>query len=415
MADYSPRFTHFPSEIVDAIVQHIQPMELLGLCHVGDRRVHNICVPYIYRDVELSTSRAVAQFCETLRSSGVLSDLVEALKINCDDDAFARAPIPHRIGWPLQVFDDNNAMAAGYATAIGGLHNLGRLKITRPESLLAMLPHTALPSLRSLDTSFSEHLESFLRNHPHLESLWIDPLDRLTQRPLKISPIHLPALREFAGPELVASAVLPGSYVTNPTIFWDSASTRQTSAAKCIARCALSQAPVTELYNVMNGWDAPNALSIAASLPALTALQFQNLHPSASPTQREAFLTSLSIALSAFPDLHMLILDEPGQRAPHTHAVFNWEWDLLQLWHGICPLLQDCTFLSGVRWQRLPFAPTVWFPVNPGQVAGCGTFAHWFLATIAQEDGVLFHKYAPVLGMLFRAPTDGEEPGRNQI
>ncbi|KAJ7469066.1 hypothetical protein FB451DRAFT_1560120 [Mycena latifolia] len=399
----SASFDILPPEIIYQIIQHSEPRDLLALCRVA-WRVHSICVPSIYKAVVLSRTGALVQFSEALRSRPAFSEMVETLTINCNEDVFAR---PHMRHVAPHLADTDDALRTACGTAIGSLHKLVHFKLIRPWSLLPLLPPAALPSLRSFATSFSEHLATFLHTHLQIESLTIDPMERTAQFRAQMFSVHLPSLRDFAGPEVVARAIIPFSSVTAPTMFWDPAVMRHASAAKSIACLALAEEPVTELYNIMTGWDAPSPLSIAAALPELSILQFKNLARNSTAAQREAFLIALTTALPALRHLTTLVLDEPAWRAPPIDSTFDWEWEVLHLWGDLCPALSDCTLLSGVRWERLPGANSVWLPITGDALDAVEPFFPWFFATLsAEENESMLKKYWQLLGLILPAQLE---------
>ncbi|KAJ6607596.1 hypothetical protein B0H10DRAFT_2194817 [Mycena sp. CBHHK59/15] len=87
-------------------------------------------------------------------------------------------------------------------------------------------------------------------------------------------------------------------------------------------------------------------LSIAASLPVLTRLQFQNLRRDSSPEQREC----------------------------------------------------------------MPASPTVRLPINDaGRLEGSEILVPWFLQTITEQSDAFPSEYFPLVGMLFEALTEARE------
>ncbi|KAJ7698369.1 hypothetical protein B0H17DRAFT_1196938 [Mycena rosella] len=409
----SPGFSVFPPEIVDEIVQRTPPVDLFSLCRV-ERRLHDICVPYIYEEIELVESGALLQFSDALRSRPYLSELVKALTMwvasltaamhralsylfsDCHEDLFAR---PHKRHIPPYFSEEDNKIRVACATAISGFNNLVYFQLTRPWSLLPLLPFVSLQCLRSFATTFSNHLAPFLDSHPQIEELHIQRMEYKAQFHASMPHVHLQALREFTGPELVASAVIPDSRVRTPTIWWAHPPMRLTSPAKCLALIARASS-ITELHNMTNGWDAPNPFFVATALPNLTLLRFQNLRRDSSPPQREKFHTQLLAALPAFHYLETLTLDEPARRPPFTRATFNAEWDLLHAWYSLCPTLRKCTLLSGLRWKRPRRAPARWIPVNDGSLARPGKFFKWFMQIVLTCEHSVMKAYLVVLPKL---------------
>ncbi|KAJ6564896.1 hypothetical protein DFH09DRAFT_1475376 [Mycena vulgaris] len=379
--DAPSSFTLFPDEIIDEIVQHMPLSDLLAFCR-GDDRLHAICLPHIYGAVELTETGSLVQFCKTLRSRKALKALVKSLSINCHEDIFACTPRRRRLKGVPQFSPDEEEIRAACAAAISSLHNLVDLTLARPWSIIPLLPRRAFPQLRTLDITFSPHLAGFLADHPRITSLFVEPLYKTAQFFVQIPGMHLPALREYTGPEVVARAVLPVSSVTTITVYWDPPPLRQRLATECLSSLALSNTPVTTLRNIINGWQAPSPLAIAQALPRLEILEFLNLRRDSSPEQRAAFLRDLAVALPLLPRLTTLVVHEPGHDHPNTPATFKKEWSLLKHWYSLCPTLTECMLLSGTRWERWPEAPMKWVPVRASD-----EFYRWFGSMITGPDG----------------------------
>ncbi|KAJ7462474.1 hypothetical protein FB451DRAFT_1495658 [Mycena latifolia] len=385
-------FATLPAELVDEIAQQASPAALYTLCRV-DQRLHSICLPYFYRVVVLDKTGSLAQFSETLLSRPGLSDWVKILIIDCHDDIFPRLHAP--LGRPYS--DANDGRRVAYATAIGSLKNLTDLVITRPLSLLSLLPSACFPSLQALTAKFSVHLPYFLDSHRSIENLWISRMTKLAHFNAYIPRIHLPALREFTGPELVAAAVVPGSRVTAPTVFWDPINCVADTPAKLVARLALSAAPITELTNSLDGWDKLSP-QIFCSLPDIAVLRFTNREPKSSDVQQcrfelplqKGFVEELNTALPGFHNLTTLVVDDPARHMKLRKPSFDWEWRHLNRWSRRCPTLRDCTLFTRIHWQRLPSAPDLWFPTNASGLARSGTFLRWFVWMLAVGEGTEF-------------------------
>ncbi|KAJ7462451.1 hypothetical protein FB451DRAFT_1562451 [Mycena latifolia] len=385
-------FATFPSELVDAIAKQAPPAALHALCRV-DRRLYVISLPYLYATVVLNKTGSLVQFSETLISRPALSDWVKILIIECDEEIFPRSHDrrlrPHS--------DANDGRRAACATAIGGLKNLTDLVIRRPLSLLSLLPSASFPGLQAFSAKFSPHLPYFLDSHRSIESLWIPPMTKVSQFGSYMPRIHLPALREFTGPELVMRAVIPGSLVTALAVSWDPTNilteTRSTSVA-CLAQSAAS---ITELTNILHGWDTLDAQTVCG-LPEVAVLRFSNRQPGSSDVQqwrfvleqRDEFIAKLTLALPIFPNLTTLVIDDPARRMKLRKSSFDWDWRHLNLWSSRCPTLRDCTLFDLIHWQRLPSTPDLWFPVDASGLARSGIFLLWFVWNLAYNQGSRF-------------------------
>ncbi|KAJ7134045.1 hypothetical protein C8R43DRAFT_956352 [Mycena crocata] len=361
---------YLPSEIIDEIVQHAPPRELLALCR-ADRRMYAIAITYVYRIVDIATPTALVEFCDALCAREVLVKLVTVLTISFANTADSQSR--------RNILNDRQRRAT-CATTIAKLHNLTELEITRAPYLLPLLPPDSFPHLRHFHATFTPHISHFLRGHPLLEALHIGYPQKHSQSRVQIPPLHLTQLRAFSGPEVLARAVLPGSRVTHPIIYWDPEPWRRAPAEKCIARLALVGSPVAALHSVMSGWDAPDPRAIAAALPDLVALEFQNLGP---PDRRVEFLDNLIAALPRFTRLRRLALYDEVQYPPWAESILDWEWEELDLWQTLCPSLEDCTLFSGIRWVRCP-KRKMWLPApTTDRVEEGESFLRWFEANVA--------------------------------
>ncbi|KAJ7447484.1 hypothetical protein FB451DRAFT_1567556 [Mycena latifolia] len=167
----------------------------------------------------------------------------------------------------------------------------------------------------------------------------------LTESHEPIPSVHLPALRDFTGPEIVARAVVPGSTVSAPTVIWD-LSIYETSAPMSAGRFALVPAPLTKLTNIMSCWAA--------------------LDP---PHPRERL--------------------PPLERVPPQKATFEIEWNTVHGLQDRCLTLHSCTLFSHVDWACLPSAPPMWFPISAVDMECAESVNLWFQSTRLRHAVVL--------------------------
>ncbi|KAJ7501108.1 hypothetical protein B0H11DRAFT_2375200 [Mycena galericulata] len=364
---HRPSLSLFPTELLDEIAQRTPRRDLPALCGAGDRRVHAVCLPYLYKSVHIYSDAALERFCDTVRGNPDVSVLVKTLRI--------------RILWATRAPILSKDRRVACATALGGLHALETLELElladRNIHLLPHLPRTAFPRLRTLIATLSHDLGPFLRAHPSIERLSVGGPRRASHYRLQIPPVRLPLLRVFEGPEVLARAVIPGSRVVAPTVWWDPKLIRRTPHPNCLAFLARPQTgSVAELCSVMNGWGSPKPTFVAANIPRVNCLRFRNLRRDSSQEQRERFLADLLAALPSLRRLSRLVLEEPCRRPADVARTFDGEWKLLWKWSDACPSLEDCTMLSGVRWQRSSMAQ--WLPVEGQPLESSQVFASWF-------------------------------------
>ncbi|KAJ7115088.1 hypothetical protein C8R43DRAFT_1156271 [Mycena crocata] len=359
-----------PEELIDDIVKRTPPSELLEFCR-ADRRMYRISIHHLYDTVNLKRPDALITFCEALVQRPMLSELVVAL--NIDFREYTRtAQNPARTN-PL----NNRRVRQQCATALSTLRNLTELSTLHATHLLPLLPPFRV--LESFRASFSHDIGAFLRAHPLLVAVHIGTLGRATHARVQIPPVHLPLLNTFLGPEVVARAVLPGSFVADPVIFWDAPAQRRMPAPACLARVIRARTPIIELSSILQGWcSQPDPRDLWVVDSTLEVLKLRSTVHSAEVDQ-VAFLDALTQAVAGFERLTTLMLIEPPHpRRPLGDATFDNEWELLQLWHGLCPTLAACQMLSGIRWERLPQNPVSWVPVNtPERVQPSPEFTSW--------------------------------------
>ncbi|KAJ7169235.1 hypothetical protein C8R43DRAFT_1155783 [Mycena crocata] len=335
-------FSAFPTEILLEIVQHTRRSDCLALCHVGDWRIHAVCIRFIYKIVYLYSADAVVKFCATIRSGTVFRDLVEALRIGLETSSSPSLSHTHRV--PSALHDDPEC-AAACATAIGTLSKIVNLQLLNTAPLL---PHLLLipslfPCLRTFTASFSADIGLFVRNHPSLEYIDVRGVPSRPEDGVPIDPIHLPLLQAFAGPEVLAAAVLPGSRVSTPNIRWQFRSLRNSDPSGCLASLALVSVPINVMCNIMDYWEPRAPEALVRAQPDLLSLRFRVLCRQQKLGREQAFLTALTKALPAFRRLKELVLFGVMRGVSYGIPRFMHEWDLLHLWHDRCPRSRRAT------------------------------------------------------------------------
>ncbi|KAJ7134021.1 hypothetical protein C8R43DRAFT_639519 [Mycena crocata] len=376
----------FPDEIFDRLARHVPLSDLLALCR-ADRRMYAICLPHIYHTVDVKTPDALIKFCDALSARETLPPLVESLRI--DFEEYTCTVINPAQSNPL----NDRALRATCATAIGRLPGLTSLAVLHASYLLPLLPlKDSLPKLNTLTTSFSHHIIPLLKSHPALTSLHVSAPSKPTHGRVQFPRIALPELQSFSGPEILARAVLPGSRVRNAVVIWAQRAparkrrSRWTGAAKWLAQLQ-QQERITALENVfvVNVDAAPAVcLLLATVVPGIMELKFRlcgellssssAAHSSVTGTQPSlspAFRAALIVALPTFGSLTTLSLFKPLSVGRKRELALlnggelglvndrdltlsnNRELRLLNVWHALCPTLQDCTLPSGARWVRL--------------------------------------------------------------
>ncbi|KAJ7433608.1 hypothetical protein B0H11DRAFT_2121205 [Mycena galericulata] len=382
-----------PLEMVHEIAERSTRSSLLALSRVGNHQIHTICVPYLFKTVEISDPCALLAFCSALSSDAQLAKLVKSLTIKFECTSTAGAVEREKLNYYIR-------REARCATVISGLHQLVNLDIVHPITLFPQLKSGFFPHLRTLVTSFSNSLEPFLQKHRFIDSLHVIPSP--TGSSTQLSSMCLPTLRNFSGPANVARAIVPGSCVANPTVYWPRSMMATEKAITFMRSLAHSHVPIQTLKNVIVDWKC-DPFVIAAALPTITRLSF--VPHGVDQAGRPAFLMALgmSIALSC-KRLRTVRIHLPPDV---TQATLDLEWAFLQ----VCmqsETLESCILFSGTYWARLR-SPNVWAPANDFDFSPA--FLRWFRGRIIREGVVVLPDYLPILERLLEDNPnwDGEQ------
>ncbi|KAJ7641319.1 hypothetical protein FB45DRAFT_1000060 [Roridomyces roridus] len=314
-------FTSLPSELIDKIAKLATRANLILLLNVKNRRIYYICRPYLYRHVKISTFSALVAFC----------DLVVA-----NPDLGARTKSFQHIGiLPSEA-------RATCATAIQSLRSLRYLKLARSVSILGLFPPgaTVFPLLRTLTSYFSEEIPAFLRAHPHIHELVVSSCPSAS-----IPPIQLTSLELFSGAAALAGAVIPGSQVRRPTIYWGGNADEH--------QCLAVLSGVEALNNVVNSWHCLRPSEIATHLgPRLINLRFKNIESKGVTDGLQEFFVGLTDALPRFERLKTLTVMQPSCRKFRCAQSYQSEWSLVEFWAILCPTLEEVELMSRMRCKK---------------------------------------------------------------
>ncbi|KAJ7090961.1 hypothetical protein C8R43DRAFT_964768 [Mycena crocata] len=338
-----------PEELIDSIVCLIPPSELFALC-LANSRMYAISVPHIYRAVKITHPDDLIAFCAALQERPMLSDDLR--------DHLLTLKNPGRSN-PLY----NRKVHAVCASAIGTLQNLDKLTIRYVPYLLPLLP--SFPQLSLFRSSFAHEIGVFLRANPHIQSLHIGHMRVSTHSRVQLPRVEMPFLKTFIGPEVVARAVLPYSSVECPRIQWD-LRRRQDRRFMCLRRLDTCK-PMVQLDNHMSCYHDPHPCHISNALPGLRVLTFRVGVRTASLGVIQRFFDALAMSLSTYTDLYWIEVSQLCQTPPLTDTTFDHEWELLCLWHSLCPTLESCVMPSGVAWERAveyPALAALWLPTD---------------------------------------------------
>ncbi|KAJ7649229.1 hypothetical protein B0H17DRAFT_1270911 [Mycena rosella] len=246
-----------PNELLYTISGCLDTRDLLVLCRTS-RQMHAICLKWIYQNITLNDPAQVIRFFRTVNSRPEVSDSVREFDMSW-------AP---RI--PLKSF---------YATvkaAVNRLNNVRILRLPISPLLFQLFSDAHFPQLCQCAVPSSVGIMPFLDRHRQISTLRVLPSDgalgllEAFQLTSYIPPIHMPKLRQFEGPAIVAFSVVPGSSTSHLTIYWDAASTRNLSYG--LAGFARSNVDIVRLTNVVYTWDRGLLSATTNHLPRLEEL-----------------------------------------------------------------------------------------------------------------------------------------------
>ncbi|KAJ7708368.1 hypothetical protein B0H17DRAFT_1032320 [Mycena rosella] len=163
----------------------------------------------------------------------------------------------------------------------------------------------------------------FLKRNTQISSLNVNPcadlLGAQTSFALRLSsplpPIHMPKLRYFAGPAMIAFAVVPGSLTSHVQIYWEA--TWNTSFSSTLATLARSNVDITRLTNVVYTWDCGLLSAIANHLSRLQHLLVY-LVMRVDSWDKEPFISAIGETLRSLPFLKGPVISESSQQLPAT-------------------------------------------------------------------------------------------------
>ncbi|KAJ7099061.1 hypothetical protein C8R43DRAFT_907614, partial [Mycena crocata] len=191
-----------PIELIDRITQVTAYDDCLVLSRTN-RTVHAVCMRWLYRTIILLNHvRAIGCF-KTLILNLEAAHCVRRVVIYCS----RFRPEPE---WMLRAF------CRVLAAALRNLTRVEFIDVSHSAKIFATISHLHFPHLRECAIPFSIDLVRFLQLHPALIAISIDPVPEASITfPASFSPITMPKLRIFNGPDSVAAAAIPGSAVTS--------------------------------------------------------------------------------------------------------------------------------------------------------------------------------------------------------
>ncbi|KAJ7603840.1 hypothetical protein FB45DRAFT_1085500 [Roridomyces roridus] len=374
MVAHNPRM--LPNELLLEIGKLLPTSVLLRLVTLGNKALHEIYRPILYRDVKLESKEALNAFCATVWSQELLS-MVKHLFV--DYDIIGHYPQTCE----QEVRGTRSRIVLSQLHALETLHFYGDLFMINMDDWT-----NSEPRLRSFGCHHDniwalDSIPHFKRARSGIDELIIRPPCSPTRVLYKTLPsIHLPALRHFSGPASMVPAVIPGSEASAErwSIKWDLPDAYpwhritihepvppgaiRVNPTDCLVHLAKYESKVKRLFNTLDGWESLSPMQVAEYLPHLEELHFENIidrrkYADHRLRDMRRFLDALLQALPTFDRLTtMAVLDfehppNPPRDAAKDLLVFHYECNLLWRWTELCPSLVDVILLSGMRCRLL--------------------------------------------------------------
>ncbi|KAJ7244416.1 hypothetical protein B0H12DRAFT_808538 [Mycena haematopus] len=336
-----------PNELIHTIAGHCRSTDLLNFCQTS-RRIHGICLQWIYRTIRLLDVDQVIKCCQTIILRPHAAAAVRSLQIAC----FPR--------FGFKTF---------YSTierAIPRLTNVQVLRISNSRTIFRLFCHMHFPRLSECAVPSSRAIVPFLKKNPTITTLHVLPCleglgsinglydaDAAFEFTSPLEPIHMPNLEAFVGPINIACSVIPQSRACRITIYWGTDPIMTFSEG--LAVLARSKVDIIELNNLICNWDGALLFAIAEHLPRVQRLLFRNLM---DYDDEEDFMNSIEQTLPSLHFLETMDLLEGFRDGSNVDALDD-EFTIVRRWTTASPRLCHVGFPSNNTWGILCGA---WFP-----------------------------------------------------
>ncbi|KAJ7143771.1 hypothetical protein C8R44DRAFT_758861 [Mycena epipterygia] len=348
MARNAASLSVLPIELIHAIAGSTESQSLLVLCRTS-RRMHAICLEWIYRSITLDHPVEVVKCCKTIISRDEAANSVREFDISC---------CPRR---PLKSFYGT------FESAIRKLKNIQTLNVS-PLPIFQVLCNMQFPRLLKCTMPASKEIIPFLKKNATIQALFIFPCFEgidvsgvvyegvpAFEFTTPIQPIHMSKLQRFVGPATLAYAVVPGSLTSHLTIFWEN--NRNMSPSDGLANLVRSNAQIVELISLVWTWDCALISAIKEHMPGIQKLQFRNVTIGEEKPEQH-FFSSIENALPLLPDLMSLQVLEGFPAGPLDDEDGN-DFETIRRWGELSSSLVCVSLLSNTWWGRYC---EVWFP-----------------------------------------------------
>ncbi|KAJ7450170.1 hypothetical protein FB451DRAFT_1286333 [Mycena latifolia] len=359
-----------PVELIDCIAEYADYSALISFSRT-DRRVHGVCQRRIYRTLVLEDPvRAIGCF-KTLISNAQAAQSVRVLIIH-----FRRS--------------HHSMLAAFYRllrAALRTVKSIEYIDIATGAELFANVLNIYFPRLRDCALPFCADIIPFLRLHPKLVGLSLDPIpDDSVFLWTSLEPIHLPDLQMFSGPEVVARSVVPGSVASHLIIFWNPR--LQHKCSDIFSAITRSGTKLIDVHNILITWDPQLLTVMAKCAPSLTSFTVRNVSSFHSATEMEVFFTGIDETLNSLSSVTSLFIIEdtrPGSIEP-ADVDLDWEFRTVRRWGDVSPAIHCCVLPSTTRWLRV--RANVWYPSNSDDPAHMLVRFRWFMSTVIRSPAL---------------------------
>ncbi|KAJ7263894.1 hypothetical protein C8J57DRAFT_420188 [Mycena rebaudengoi] len=371
-------FSALPLELLDEIVQLSTRSDLLSLCKTS-RRINTACLRWIYQTLFLDDPGRLVKCCQTLMSNTEAAYAVRLLLVQCNPKRGLKA---------LRLL---------FSATLKKLKSLEFLEIAGSVDLFSICSIIHFPRLRHCSIPFSIDFVWFLALHPKLIELTMDPIPHDSVISLaEITPIHLPDLQRFSGPDRVAVSVIPRSSAFRILVFWDPRF--ETKFNEAFTSFALSNAEVYEVKNILVSWDPALLTAAATCIPGLTALSIRNVSSIVAPAEMEEFFSGIDQALKSLTKLKALAIIQGSLPTILDPEDLDWEFETVRRWADISPTIACVLLPSETKWMRI--RTNVWYPTNNNDsVPDLLARFRWFIITVSNST-VLSPEYTAVLELI---------------
>ncbi|KAK7052495.1 hypothetical protein R3P38DRAFT_2860640 [Favolaschia claudopus] len=266
----------FPEELLLEVTNQLQLVDLLSICET-DRHIRKIHL----KTLQSITFDDLEQIVDCCKMFLLCPEVVKSVK----ELQIVGGPYTRLKQWQQTLAD-----------GIRKLANLQSLNIVDSQELFSFISNDAyFPHLTTCALPCGPGVDSFLKRHSttisHLRVLpaldgpgweccedydtdWHMPEGCHAQR------LHMPNLKIFAGPLVVAYSVIPYSKVHTATIYWGES--RTISFRDALAAFAQSTVPIVELRNIMWSMNTDLLVAVAEEIPQLKRLLFRKLSSAAN-------------------------------------------------------------------------------------------------------------------------------------